>query len=674
METPTAPNRREFLALASAAAAALAVHPFDATLSAAPRGDISIGNPVRFDLLRLLGRELDRNVLKLFRVVADATRNRLYVTGIMTTYIAVLDGNTHAPIGTIDTGTTGIKYLVLDEVANRLYIRDTTNLQLSALDLNTGGLIGPVALSGVAGGLAVDSNRGRLFYMSQEAPTLRALSGTDFSTVFTSNAFGSSVTSLIFDAAADTLYGLESVRGQGSIRKMAMADGSVTTISFGVTATATAKAFQWSPTERRFFVAVPNLGVLVLSASGQVERSLSWPSGVELLDMSLDARRGRLFANFLEAPAQGEIAGTGCHLWTYDGRDWRESAVFGKKPYAVVCNQATGRFYTPAGDESTVWWGEGTATSASAIRIGDSVESVVAVNGTAYVNSRLGGSHLVALDSSARTASSFAAGTWPVAMCVDSTGRTMVVLNAWDSTLSVFELPSKRLTATIPIGLPAGTTDRLPDLAVDFSLGRAYAAYPEFGKVAVVDFHNGRALDAFTIADVVTGDTGGGPNQIEVAVSESAGRLLVLCGSLRRLSAYDITGTAPRLLADTQTPPAPAGDQPGWKILFVHAARDLAFVGKDTFDVRTGRSLGTRIASGQMVFANDDAREVYWTATVDNGTIMVHTLDRSSLALLDSQSLGAADAYAPALAIDFQRGRLYVSHLTAATVDEYVLG
>ena len=675
MNPDHAPTRREFVALASAAAASIALGPMVAPLGAAPRGDITVAGASRIDLLRVLGRALDRNVLKLFDVVADASRNRLFVTGIMSQYVAMLDGDSHAPIRTFDTGITGsaIKYLTLDEAANRLSVRDTSNGQLLALDLNTGGRIGPVALPGVAGRMVVDANRGRLLLPGQDTAGLRAIDGATLTTVFTNATFSTTVSSLVADPASDVLYGLESTRGVGRIYRMNLANQSVETISYGLPATASARSLQWSPTERRFFVAVPGLGVLVLSASGLAERSLSWPGG-ELMGMSLDARRGRLFMNFMEEPAAGEVAGTGSHLWVYDGRDWRETAVFGKKPYGVVANPATGRFYAPAGDESTVWWGESAATAAAGLRIGDSVEGVVtAAGGTVYMNSRLGGSHLVAFEPGASSATSFVAGTWPVAMCVDAGGTTMVVLNAWDSTLSVFELPSRRLTATIAIGLAAGTTDRLPDLAVDFSRGRAYVSCPEFAQCAVVDLHNGRALEPFALAGVTGGDTGGGPNQVEVAVSEGSGRLLVYCGSLRRLSAYDITASTPRLVAETETPPPAGSERHQWKVLFVDSARDRAFVGPDVFDVRTGRSVGTRIGKGQKVFASDDSRDVYWTTTVENETIAVHTLDRASLALLDSEIVGPADYYAPVLAIDATRGRLYVSHMTAATLDQYTL-
>lgn len=673
MSMHTVTSRREFLSLAASVAAVFSTGgiPLYATSSA----PISVTGSSQVDVLRALGRTLDRNVLKLFRVIPDASRNRLYVTGIMSRYIAQLDGDSHTPIRTFDTGisSNAIKYLALDETANRLYVRDDTNNQLLAIDLNTGGRIGPVSLTGLSGGLATDPNRGVLLVPGSEAPGLVGLNGATFTTSFSSSAFGTSVTSLIVDTTDDVLYGLESVKGEGRIYKMRLADRSTTAIEFRINPNWTTRTFQWSRSGQRFFVAIPGHGVLVVSATGAIERTLDAPAGMDFEGMSLDDRNGRLFATYMEPAASGEVAATGAHLWTYDGRTWSEGATFGLKPHSIVANSTTGRLYSAAGDESTVWWGAGTATSASSLRIGDSIESVVLAGGLVYMNSRLGGSHLLACQADGSGMTSFSAGTWPVVMCADSAGRTLVVLNAWDSTLSVFELPSRRLSATIPIGFAAGTTDRLPDLAVDFTRQRAYASYPEFGKVAVVDLQNRRALDALTVSGFTTGDTGGGPNQIEVAVSESSGRLLVYAGSLRRISAYDVTGSSPAFIADSEAVPPSGGESLAWKQMFVDASRDRLFIGRDVYDARTGRSTGTRLGAGQKMFAIDDVRDVYWSVTVADGIIAVHTLDRSSLSVIDTRELGPADYLAPALALDAAGGRLYVSHLTAATLDIYTI-
>jgi hypothetical protein len=263
--------------------------------------------------------------------------------------------------------------------------------------------------------------------------------------------------------------------------------------------------------------------------------------------------------------------------------------------------------------------------------------------------------------------------TWPTAVAVDPAGRYLLILNAWDSSISLFELPGRRLLATIPLGIALSTTDRLPDLAVDFSRGRAYVGYPEFGVVAVVDWMNRRALTPMTIADFAVGDVGGGPNQLQVVLSESSGRLLVLAQALRRLECYDITGD-PVLLTQSQVAfTTQGGERVAWKTLFIDPARERAFVGAEAFDVRTGRAIGVRAERGQRIFAIDETRSAYWAALIENEQLSVVTLDRASLALVDSQLLGAVDYVAPDLALDLSRGRLYVTHLAAAEIDVYQL-
>ena len=113
------------------------------------------------------------------------------------------------------------------------------------------------------------------------------------------------------------------------------------------------------------------------------------------------------------------------------------------------------------------------------LRLGDSLEQVVSAlaGDSLFLTSRLGGSYLVAVDADTGAAQTFMAGSWPIPLRTDAAGQLLHVLNAWDGTVSVFELmPERRLVATIPTGPPRGTTDRLPVLAVDGVRKRAYAA------------------------------------------------------------------------------------------------------------------------------------------------------------------------------------------------------
>ena len=593
----------------------------------------------------------------------------------MTQHLAVLDATTHAVVGTIDSGIIGnsYKYLALDTTANRLYIRDGINHQLLAIDLNTGGRIGPVAIpQGEIGDVVADAARGLVYMTTTDAPGLRAYDGTSLAQVFTTTAMGTALPSMVHAPDEDALYVLDATQGTGRIFRMRLSDRAITSVSFSVNPIGRPSSVAYSRADRRLYVSVASQGVLVLSDTGRLERTLTLPS-LEFEDMAFNDQDGRLLALFIDRPAAGEIVGTGAHVWAYDGRTWGEVAAFGYKSHSIAINPADGRFYCPSGDESKVWSGSPGSTTMTPLRIGDSVEHVVpSTGGPMFISSRLGGSYISAYDPATRSAETFTAGMWPTCIAVDPANRYVLVLNAWDSTLSVFELPARRLIATVPIGLPAGTTDRLPDLAVDFSRGVAYAAYPEFGQVAVVDWRNARALTPLTIDGFVGGDIGGGPNQMQVALTESNARLLVLSPALRRLDTYDISGT-PSRISQTTVSIAQTGERVAWKVLFVDAGRDRAFIGADAFDARTGRAIGTRLATGQRVFASDDARDVYWAASIVNEVLSVYTLDRSSLALLDSRTIGSTDYIAPDLALDASRNRLYVTHLAAARVDEYQL-
>ena len=116
-------------------------------------------------LLDLQNNSLDENVVKLFSVAVDEERNLVYVAGIMTSNVAILDGATEEWVGIIQTGITerGIKYIYFDSAAQYLYIFESKHAALRRVNVTTGEIIGPVALDGGFGNLAfVNEIRTRL--------------------------------------------------------------------------------------------------------------------------------------------------------------------------------------------------------------------------------------------------------------------------------------------------------------------------------------------------------------------------------------------------------------------------------------------------------------------------------------------------------------------------------
>lgn len=686
------PSRRDFFKQASLAALGASLTPLWLTSGLAAHGATPLTGP-RVDLLRLMARDFDRNTLKLFAVTSDPSRNRVFVAGILSQYISVLDGTTHAGIATLDTGITqnSYKYLAIDTTANRVYVRDTLNARLSSVNLGTGAITGPVNLPEGLGGIVADSARGLVYITTTEAPGFRVYDGATLQLVTSIASMGNALLSMVHDPSADELYLLDSSvpttsESIGRIYKLPLATRSHTAITFAVSGAGRPSALARSRASGRFYVVVAG-GITVLTSAGTTLHTRSLP-GLEFQDMAFNDADRQLLVLFLE-PVNEETrkySASGGRLYAYagdalsgpalTGAALAEISAFGRKPHTIHVNSATGRFYCAAGDDSTVWFGSSGSNQIGGIRIGDSIEHMVAspADGTLYMNSRLGGSYLAAYNPVSGSAAAFTAGTWPTGMEIDPTGQRLVVLNAWDSTISVFALPSRSLLSTIAIGLPRGTTDRLPDFAVDFTRQRAYASYPEFGQVAVVDLAAGVALAPFTVTGFATGDIDGGPNQIQIAVSDSAARLLVMSPSLLRLDVYNVSA-APVLVGSQSLPSSvtQTGGRPGWKLLFVDDERRRAFVAEVERDVETGALTGRALSHGQRVFAAHSSRNLYWAGAMEGGAINIYTFDRTTLSLAETYAAGSADTLAPDFELDSARGRLFVSHLVAAQFDAYTL-
>jgi DNA-binding beta-propeller fold protein YncE len=641
-------------------------------------------------LLEIQERPLAENVLKLFNAVTDPIRNRVYVAGILTPGIAVLDGATETWVDVFDSGLAahGLKYLNIDPAANILYIFDATAQKIVSVDLETYTQLAQMRPENAFGQfLVADTDHGRLYILQNK--TLYGYDGRTLTEVVSAPLPGEMGGPMIYDAAGDRIFILAAGRqnaSQPADHLIYVFDAAAGQFTDSITYEAPPRsAFRWmayDPAQKQFALA-SNFAALLIREDGREVASFSLSDNLEKEEMVYLPESGALAFIGAAPPVDGQIVSNQSDMVLYDVGDGRLRAQFavGHKVHRLAYNPANGRIYLPNGDASVVWSVDTAAFDhAVPLRLGDSVEDiVVSGNGRSLtVNSRLGGSYLAAFDLETGQMNTFANGVWPIPLERNETGDRLFVLNAWDSVLGVYDYSDvPALLGSIPLGLPPGSTDRLPDLTIDSQNKLAYAAYPEFGQIAVVNWEAMEPVTLITVPDVRAGDDGGGPGNLQLAVNPAAGRLYVFNQDSLELLTYDATqgyGLIGRQNVRNQWPLTTKSAD----LLFADTAANRLFVGPLEFDGVTGAATGRSLAQGDFVFALDEENGRYLTAqftSVAGGdlTSVLAALDRETLAAQWTQPLGDTAVLPPAFAWNPVRHEIYVGYMTDARIDVYAV-
>jgi DNA-binding beta-propeller fold protein YncE len=283
-----------------------------------------------------------------------------------------------------------------------------------------------------------------------------------------------------------------------------------------------------------YFIVAGEHIVQVLDQHGDEINAFSLSRRGGLQALLYDSAQKNLITLWLEYPTEGVVAASSGVLEVYDistGSVVNE-LPFGRKPHRLTFDPVNRKLYIPNGDASVLWRIDAnTYSQAVPIRLGDSVEQIVIGDGgkQIFVNSRLGGSYILCCNFETNKWDSFTSGTWPIPIRSDAVGEKLFVLNAWDSTLCIYDIKNKNsLIANISLSIPRGSTDRIPDLTIDNTNKRAYVAYPEFGKIIVTDLEAFRVLSIVSVSGFTVGDVEGGVGQLQIAVNENTGAALCL--------------------------------------------------------------------------------------------------------------------------------------------------
>lgn len=638
-----------------------------------------------------LDRPWEQNVLKLFDAAADSMTNRVYVTGIMTRNMALVDAGTGEVIDVVDTGIldNAHKYLFECSDLRSLYLMDTTNGELMRFDMDTNERVADGMEIVEMQNVAIDSSTSRLYRTRQEAPVMTVHDAMTLDELGVDCPACEAMTEgagPITFAPDGMMYVLNVLTPDSNaiIYQIDQSDLSlVAELSFRVPGAKRVNGFVRRPDGSFIILTASNL---YLFAPGGLELARhELPFGYNLEKFAYDPDFDDLYVLMLNPPVDGETTGIGDHLFRFKGEDLTETGVleFGLKAHRMQLNRNNHKLYLANGDASMLWVVTPEPFSVDGIRIGDSIEGMAGGvnNSPLYVNSRLGGSDLYGLNPDTGELETFKAGTWPVPIRTSSDGEFLYALNAWDSTISVFKTrPSTELVTTIDLGIPRGTTDLIPDMVIDNSTNKAYAAYPEYLTLVAADLKTGAVDATIDLSDFAEADVdAGGPGRLQLLVVNPTNRLFVYSSLNHRLGVFDIAGAPVEVgvvdlsrLNWSRMSNSPAV---GW--LFYDEINGRLFLGPYEISPLDGTEAGLLLPAVQKVTYYDESNDMYWGLGDSSDPVepkdQISWIKQDVNRLVGGMNLRRAGTVAPDLFIDAARARLYVSYMINADIEVYSL-
>ncbi len=648
---------------------------------------------------RLMQRSIDKNVLSLSSAVADSVRNRVYVIGRLSPYIAVLDGVTEEWQSILDCSyplENIQKRIYFDPLANYLYIIDLSNQQLKRIDIASGTTVGPIILPEGEGIAAVDTLRGRLYLFSRKPPFFTIVDGKNLNRLVTSNNLPATIIDATYHEDTDSLILLNSISDtEGEI---ILWDAKTNTIKaklyFPIEPETTLQRLAVDSSEIRFFV-FSSRWILVIQQDGKVLKQFPLPQDIMFKAMAYDPSHDIL-----------AIAGTKCQQNALSCRGGQvyffnpTSGTFishlavGDALNGLIFNPANYHFYAFGEQEPGLW-----SISADAIveepyliPLGDSIEQVVLSQQGRKIfwNSRYGDAYLIGYNIDDGTYEVVTSNRMPTPLRIIQDGQNiehLFVLNAWDSRLNIFRTqPHISWENAIDFGLPVNTSACLPDLAIDSEHSLAFAAFPQFRKIAIADWENGNTLGYIEISKEISQNL---PSegcdtqaQLQLLANPKEQQLYILLNQKQHHRLLIYHSLPPfSLIKDINL------NHLDWKLiersavmelLFLDSEFNRLFIGPYAFDIQALTLTNEKLSRGQAVFAIDPLTNSYLAIGVEEGSerlsYVILALFRKSLSMRQSQVLASARSIRPGVAFDPQRRLLYVSDAVKAELQLFNVG
>lgn len=639
------------------------------------------------------------NHLKVFAVALDENLNRIYVQGILTAGIAVIDGATDTLIGSLNSGGSdndfNRPYLAVHPSNGILYTAAYGDRVLRRLDPAANTVTAQASLATDPVAVAVDAATNRVFVSLQTAGKVAVFDAATLAPLATVDLGAQRIGGLALDSAAQRLYVVNSAAPTAATPLYSIDTATLAQLAPLTVANAGGAPFNFvevDPTSGRLFLTTTNR-LFILSSSGAQLASTALPA---------DAKQPRYWAatGKVYVVSRAGISPIRSSLAVLDantGALEQQLDLQTGGAQRMALNRTTGKLYTAGMEYTEVAVVDAQAVSLdSLVDIGNAVEDIAVApsDGTAYFTNRLGGSTLMIYRPGSGAWNEMVTGGWPTAVDVDTSLNRLFVLSHYAGVVAAYALAPDPLNPTLLGNVSLGLTDSedaLSSQTVDSTHHRVITTHPERDKVVIVDGSN--LSVAATIGDVpsfaYSPQNTVGPGHLQPAVDEGLNKLYVLALRQRKIDVFDGAANYAYLRTIDLT-----NQQWGWSnaftdhVLFADSSRHRLHVGPILIDTTTDTVTGVLPTGRGIVVAELDAanNRLLTLDLVTSGAPAagrrrqpaasvwrLNVLDASSFALLSQTDLRDFTYVPPFTGLDAGRQRFFAGYMQRAEVDIYSL-
>lgn len=435
-----------------------------------------------------------RNVLKIYDVAVDAVRGRAYTSGSQTEFASMIDITSGNEIGSVLLAFPPQLNQLKCNPANGYLLAltpSTTPVKMYAINPANNQHTGTYTYRTRAGGIDIDVTSNHIFLSDGNA--IKILNGDNLNLI-DSFQVGFTAGGVAIDSTNQLIYVVSRnlIAGNAVIKVFSLNSPFTLYRTINVPS---------SDILGDLILDLPNNRIFLLGQ--RVIKTIELNSGNIIATAYTSAStNSKVYSPLLQTifmidedgySSQGEHGSWG-KLYKYQpDTGIMDSVKMGDKPSRLAIDNIRNVLIVPSMHSGIVELLDLQTNAIDTIDVGESAdEFALSPNGEIlYIIKRLGGSRVILFNKNTHDLTQIRAGNWPCVAEVDSSLERLFVLNAFESSVSVFDCNNNVLIATIPLSILEGRTDAIPVMHLDQPTHRLYICFPEYEKIAMV---NGQSL------------------------------------------------------------------------------------------------------------------------------------------------------------------------------------